>query len=257
MQCLGYALTKDKADMKFSTLYIFIAAAVLCSSCTSEEPSDRREVRTSTADTIRTRPDVPDSAGIILFLGNSLSAGLGVDPQDAFPHLIQERIDSLGWNFRVVNAGLSGETSSGGLRRIDWLLQDSLDVLVLELGGNDGLRGIPIDVTRENLAQIIEKTRAQYPDVRVVLAGMQIPPNLGHDYTARFREMYPDLADEYATELIPFLLDGVGGVDSLMQSDGIHPTAEGHEIIAENVWSTLKPMLEELRGQETVAARAP
>ena len=233
--------------MKFSTLYILIAATVLCWSCTSEEEPEPRDAGTPTADTVRSSADVPDSAGVILFLGNSLSAGAGVDPQEAFPHLIQERIDSLGWNFRVVNAGLSGETSSGGLRRIDWLLRDSLEVLVLELGGNDGLRGIPIEVTKENLAQIIEKTRDRYPDARIVLAGMQIPPNLGHEYTQDFREMYPALASEYETELIPFLLEGVGAVDSLMQSDGIHPTAAGHEVAAENVWNTLEPTLQELR----------
>ncbi|GIV59088.1 arylesterase [Rhodocaloribacter litoris] len=180
----------------------------------------------------------------ILFLGDSITAGYGLDPSQAFPARIQARIDSLGWPFRVVNAGLSGETSAGGLRRIDWLLQRPVDVLVLELGGNDGLRGIDPEVTKANLQAIIDKTRAAYPEARIILAGMQIPPNLGHDYTERFRQIYPELARENDLLLIPFLLEGVGGVPELNLPDGIHPTAEGHRIVAETVWQTLRPALE-------------
>jgi acyl-CoA thioesterase-1 len=181
----------------------------------------------------------------VLFLGNSLSAGYGVEPDSAFPNLIKARIDSLGWSIEIVNAGLSGETTSGGLRRIDWLLRRRIDVLVLELGGNDGLRGIPTEVTRANLQAIIDKTRARHPDAEIILAGMQIPPNLGHEYTREFRQIYPSLAEENDTHLIPFLLEGVGGVARLMQGDGIHPTEEGHRVVAENVWDILGVVLED------------
>lgn len=238
--------------MKSRKLYLFILCAVLLSACGNggEHADSTSESATTTTDTLtRTtgEPQEEESSAVILFLGNSLSAGLGVDEADSFPARIDERIDSLGWDFRVVNAGLSGETTSGGLRRVDWLLEDRVDVLVLELGGNDGLRGVPVEVARDNLRQIIEKTRAAYPDVTIVLAGMQIPPNLGHDYTQRFRAMYPELAESENTHLIPFLLEDVGGVDSLMQGDGIHPTADGHRVVADNVWDVLGPILQDLR----------
>lgn len=199
-----------------------------------------------------------DSAMTILVLGNSLAAGYGLDPELAFPALIQDKIDSLGWNYRVINAGLSGETTAGGLRRVDWLLRQPIDVLVLELGGNDGLRGIPLATTQANLQAIIDKTRAANADAEIVLAGMQIPPNLGPDYTQGFRDLYPALAEANDVTLIPFLLEGVGGVPELNLPDGIHPTAEGHEIVAENVWSVLKPVLEEINAsclnEEAIAA---
>ena len=188
---------------------------------------------------------------IILFLGNSLSAGAGIDPASAFPALIQNRMDSLGWNVQVINAGLSGETSAGGLRRIDWYLQQQpVSVLVLELGGNDGLRGIPVEVTQNNLQTIIDKARTANPDMEIILAGMQIPPNLGQDYTQAFRKIYPTLTRMENVHLIPFLLEGVGGVDSLMQMDGIHPNESGHRIVAENVWSVLHPVIEILHSRE-------
>lgn len=182
----------------------------------------------------------------ILFLGNSLSAGFGLNPALAFPALIQQKIDSLKWNFEVVNAGLSGETSAGGLRRIDWLLKRRIDVLVLELGGNDALRGIAIDVTRKNLQGIIDKTKRAYPQAKIVIAGMQAPPNLGATYTRQFRDLFSQLAKENNAALIPFLLEGVGGVPELNQADRIHPTAEGHRMITETVWTTLKPILKQM-----------
>jgi len=180
----------------------------------------------------------------ILFLGNSLSAGLGVQPEDAFPARIQNKIKAEGWDFRVINAGLSGDTSAGGLRRISWMLRQHIDVLVLELGGNDGLRGISPEVTHRNLQAIIDTTHQHYPKVRVVLAGMQVPPNLGEDYTTRFRNIYSALNRENDLTLIPFLLENVGGIPSLNQPDGIHPNAEGHRIVAETVWKYLRPVLE-------------
>lgn len=183
----------------------------------------------------------------ILFLGNSLTAGYGLDPEQAFPALIQQKIDSLGWPFEVINAGLSGETSSGGLRRLDWLLRRPIDVFVLELGANDGLRGIPLDLTAKNLQQIIDHCRAKYPQVKIVIAGMQVPPNLGPEYTARFRKIYPDLAHANHARLVPFLLEGVGGHPKLNLPDRIHPTAEGHRIVANTVWNVLRPLLESIR----------
>lgn len=183
----------------------------------------------------------------MLVLGNSIAAGSGVDPDEAFPARLQQRVDSLGWNVNIINGGVSGETTAGGLRRIDWLLRQPVDVLVVELGGNDGLRGTDLSATRENLQAIIDKARAEYPDVRILLAGMQLPPNLGAEYTQRFRSLYPELAEANNVGLIPFLLEDVGGVDSLMQSDGIHPTAEGQHIVADNVWDELRPVLQSLR----------
>lgn len=179
----------------------------------------------------------------ILFFGDSITAGHGIDKQDAYPALIQQKIDSLNWDYKAVNGGLSGETSSGGLRRIDWMLRQPVSVFVLELGGNDGLRGIDPDVTKNNLQKIIDKVREQYPDAAIVLAGMQVPPNLGSDYTEAFRQMYPALAEKNDVELIPFLLEKVGGNEALNQSDGIHPTAEGHQVMAQNVWEVLEPIL--------------
>lgn len=183
----------------------------------------------------------------ILFLGNSLTAGYGLDPSLAFPALIQQKIDSLGWAFEVTNAGLSGETTSGGLRRADWLLKKKIDVLVLELGGNDALRGIALELTKENLQAIIEKVKRKYPGVQVVIAGMQAPPNLGQEYTAQFRAIFQELAKKNEAWLIPFLLEGVGGVPELNLPDHIHPTAAGHRIVAENVWKVLRPLLESMK----------
>ncbi len=188
-----------------------------------------------------------DNPQRILFFGDSITAGNGVDKENAFPALIQQKIDSLGWNFEAINAGLSGETSAGGLRRVDWMLRQPVSVFVLELGGNDGLRGIDLDATKKNLQNIIDKVEGKYPDARIVLAGMQVPPNLGPDYTNKFKTMYPELAKDNDTELIPFLLKDVGGYPEYMQGDGIHPNTEGHAMVAETVWETLRPILQEIR----------
>ena len=187
--------------------------------------------------------------GTILFFGDSITAGYGIEQDKAFPALIRNKIDSLGLNFKVQNGGISGETSAGGLRRIDWMLQNEIDIFVLELGGNDGLRGIEPQSTKQNLIDITKKVRQKYPDAAIVLAGMQVPPNLGQDYTRQFKAIYPDLAKELGVDLIPFLLEDVGGKSDLMQADGIHPTVAGHKIMAENVWDTLKPILKERRAQ--------
>ena len=179
----------------------------------------------------------------IVFFGNSLTAGYGLSPTEAFPAIIQNKIDSLGLPYKVINAGVSGETSSGGNGRIDWILRQPLHVFILELGANDGLRGIPLSETKKSLQSIVDKVKAKYPEVKLVLAGMQIPPNMGQSYTTEFRNIYPELAEKNGMTLIPFLLEGVGGELKLNQQDGIHPTAEGHQILAENVWRVLEEIL--------------
>jgi acyl-CoA thioesterase-1 len=183
------------------------------------------------------------SARTIVFLGDSLTAGLGLQRSEAFPALIEEKIRAAGLPFQVENAGLSGDTSAGALRRTDWLLQRPIDVLVIELGGNDGLRGLPVKSLKANLQAIIDKAKAKNPAVKLVIAGMQIPPNLGAEYAVNFERVYAELARENNAVLIPFLLEGVGGHRDLNQQDMIHPTAAGHRIIADLVWRTLEPIL--------------
>lgn len=179
----------------------------------------------------------------ILFFGDSISAGYGLEPQQAFPAIIQHKIDSLGLNYEVINGGLSGETSAGGLRRINWVLQRDIDIMILELGGNDGLRGIDLSSTKGNLQQIIDRAKAKNPEMEIIIAGMQVPPNLGTDYTKKFQELYPELAEENNIPLIPLILDEVGGRDEFMQPDQIHPNAEGHKVVAETIWEILYPIL--------------
>ena len=186
--------------------------------------------------------------GVVLFFGDSVTAGYGLDPALAFPALVQERISARGWAYRVVNAGVSGETTSGGLRRIDWLLQQKVAVLVLELGANDALRGTDLALTAGNLQAIIDRARARYPKVEVVVAGMRVPPNLGADYTSAFAALFLRLAEVNDAHLIPFLLADVGGVPELNLADGIHPNAQGHRRVADNVWAVLGPILEQLNG---------
>jgi acyl-CoA thioesterase-1 len=212
---------------------------------------DRAAGGPSDVSTPAAAPPTETERGVVLFLGTSLTAGYGLDPEDAYPALIQAMIDSAGLPFRAVNAGVSGETSAGALRRIDWLLRQPIAVLVLESGANDGLRGRDPARMKENLRQIIERTRAAHPDARIAIAGMEAPPNLGEHYTFAFRAVFPELAREYDAVLIPFLLEGVAGVPELNQPDGIHPTAEGQGIVARTVWRYLEPVLRE------VAAGAP
>jgi acyl-CoA thioesterase-1 len=182
----------------------------------------------------------------LVVLGDSLAAGYGVEPAEAFPALLQAEIEQAQLPFKVVNAGVSGDTTAGGLRRLSWLLRRPVDVLLMELGGNDGLRGLPPAATRSNLVAMIETVRARYPEVRLVLAGLQMPPNLGDDYTREFRAVFPAVAREQKVVLIPYLLEGVGGRPELNLPDLIHPTAGGHRLVASNVWRILKPVLEEV-----------
>ena len=180
---------------------------------------------------------------LILFFGNSLSAGYGIDEDDAFPGLVASRIDSLGLNYRVVNGGLSGETTASGLSRLDWFMEEEPAIFVLELGGNDGLRGISLDETKRNLKAMIQKVRGRFPDAVIILAGMQIPPNMGQEYTATFEKMYPLVAEEEDVHLIPFLLEGVAGDPELNLPDGIHPTEAGHQIVFQTIWPHLEKHL--------------
>jgi acyl-CoA thioesterase-1 len=180
----------------------------------------------------------------MVVMGDSLAVGYGLDPSEAFPALLQAKMDKAGLDVTVVNAGLSGDTTAGGLRRIDWMLRRKMDVLLIELGGNDGLRGIPVEETRSNLQGIVDRARAKYPEMKIVIAGMRMPPNMGEEYTSRFREIFPALARRNGAVLIPFLLEGVGADPELNQSDLIHPNAEGQRRVAENVWKVLKPLLE-------------
>lgn len=182
----------------------------------------------------------------VLVVGTSITAGLGLDPRDAYPSVLQRMADSAGYKIRIVNAGLSGETSAGALRRIDWLLRDPADVVVVETGANDGLRGLDPDSTRANLTAIVRKVKSERPGARIFLLQMEAPPNLGSSYTTRFHEMYGAVAKAEGAELVPFLLQGVAGVRRLNQGDGIHPSEEGARIVARNLWQTLEPTFKDL-----------
>ena len=218
------------------TAWLFLPALFV--SCGQGE-KPKEDVQKTITDTVA----VSKPLKTIVFFGNSITAGYGLEPTQAFPAIIQRRLDSLNLPYKVVNAGVSGETSSGGNSRIDWILEQPVDIFVLELGGNDGLRGIPASETRTNLQSIIDKVKTKYPSAKILVAGMQMPPNMGAQYTTDFRNIFPDLAKKNNSILIPFILEGVGGEARLNQDDGIHPTDEGHRIVAETVWERLEPIL--------------
>jgi acyl-CoA thioesterase I len=230
---------------RFLTLLTVLAVGACSAPHTSATSGAARDSASGVV--VASPPEVPDDRPVVVFLGTSLTAGLGLArDEDTFVSRVAELADSAGLPFRAVNAGVSGETSAGGLRRLDWVLQQPFDVLVLELGANDGLRGQDVTALHDNLVDIIERTRTRYPDVKVVLAGMEAPPNLGPAYTVAFHSVFPTVAREEHTALIPFLLDSVAGIPELNQSDGIHPTAEGDRIVARNVWRVLEPVLADL-----------
>ncbi len=214
-------------------------------SCNSSEPNQNTIAENKEDKTIKPESQTKEEQKVkhIVFFGNSLSAGYGVAPEECFAGLIEKRIDSLELPYKVINAGLSGETTAGGASRINWILKQTVDIFILELGGNDALRGIKPESSYENLQSIIDNTRKKYPEVKIIIAGMMAPPNMGNDFTEQFRGMFPKLAKENSTLLIPFLLEGVGGIPSLNLADGIHPNQEGHKIVAENVWEILKNVL--------------
>ncbi|MDN5211979.1 arylesterase [Fulvivirgaceae bacterium BMA12] len=219
-------------------IFLFVISQIACSGTGGHE--EKKEIAKPLENNAT---QTSSTEKIILFFGNSLTAGYGLEMDKAFPALIQAKVDTLGLNYKVVNAGLSGETTASGNTRIDWVLNQKVDIFILELGGNDGLRGISIEETRKNLQQMIDKIQAKYQDCQIVLAGMQIPPNMGQDYTAAFRAVFPELAEKNEIMLIPFLLANVGGEPELNQPDGIHPNEEGHKIVAENVWKILQEIL--------------
>lgn len=230
--------------MRSLRAYLLLFSVILWISCgkTAEKSKDEPSKKSAEEPDTLAQKDLTDEK-VILFFGNSLTAGMGLDTNEAFPALVQQRLDSLGYDYEVVNAGLSGETTASGKNRIDWILKQNVDIFVLELGANDGLRGIPLSETRQNLQEIIETVRSKNSEVKIILAGMQIPPNMGQDYTSEFKRIFPELAVKNDVALIPFLLEGVAGNPALNQPDGIHPTAEGYKIVMENVWEVLEGML--------------
>lgn len=215
-------------------LYFFLVILVACNG--GEKSSAEQK---SSAAKAEVAPSAKKVKNILIF-GNSLTAGYGLEPAEAFPAQIQNRLDSLKLPYKIINAGLSGETTSGGNSRIDWVLRNPVDIFILELGGNDGLRGIPATETRKNLQSMIDKVKAKYPEAKIILAGMQVPPSMGKKYADEFRVIYPELAQKNNVGLIPFLLENVGGEVKLNQKDGIHPNVEGAKIVAENVWKVLE-----------------
>jgi acyl-CoA thioesterase-1 len=207
-----------------------------------KEQANSGDTRHTAADSLA-RVAPAGGAPTIVFLGTSITAGLGLDPGQAYPALIQRKLDSAGFHYQVINAGQSGETSAGALGRIDWILRQPPAVLVIETGANDGLRGQPPEAVRDNIQAIIDRTRERSPKTEIILAGMQALPNMGSRYVRSFVAIYPALAEANGLRLIPFILEGVGGVDSLNQADGIHPTPAGQEVVAQNVWPVLEPVL--------------
>jgi acyl-CoA thioesterase-1 len=227
--------------------HALVLLTVVAAACGGADPSDHAPAprpappanpRTTAAPATVARSDAPT----IVCLGDSLTAGLGLPTERAYPALLAQRIKAEGLDYEVVNAGVSGDTSAGGLSRLDWALQGNVRVLVVALGGNDGLRGVAPDTLQRNLSEIVE--RAQARGIRVLLAGMEAPPNFGRDYIVSFHKVYPAVAEKYHVPLVPFLLQDVAGIDNLNQPDGIHPTAAGARIVADNVWRVLRPALD-------------
>lgn len=219
---------------------VLIASAILlAAACSPAEPPAAGE---RAAETSAAGATSASSLPRIVILGDSLTAGLGVDPSQSFPALLQKRLDAAGHRYEVVNAGVSGDTSAGGLRRLDWSIEGNTRILVIALGGNDGLRGVPAGEMRRNVDAII--TRARQRGISVVLAGMEAPPNYGAPYTAEFRQVFRDLAKTHGVVFIPFLLEGVAGIPAMNQPDGIHPNPEGARIVERLVWSAIEPIVE-------------
>ncbi|MDB5007193.1 MAG: arylesterase [Mucilaginibacter sp.] len=210
---------------------------LLFTACGNKKPSSANQATTNI-------PADASSTKTVLFFGDSLTAGYGLDdPNEAFPGVVQNKIDEAKLHYKVINAGVSGETSAGGKARINWILKQPVDVFVLELGANDGLRGIPVTETVQNLQDIIDAVKSKYPHAKLVMLGMQVPPNMGGVYAYSFKAIFPELAAKNNMALVPFLLQGVGGISALNQKDGIHPTAEGAKIVGNNVWKVLQDIL--------------
>lgn len=222
--------------LKFFCFFVFL----LLLSCGNEKTKNTPKETQPTEQNITTEMKTKT----ILCFGDSITAGFGLDDNnDAFPGVLQQRIDSLNLNYTVINSGLSGETTAGGKSRINWILKQAIEIFILELGANDGLRGVSLSETRANLQAIITTVKQKSPKTTIILAGMELPPNMGQDYTTEFKQIYADLAEQNTLKFIPFILKNVGGVTALNQDDGIHPTVEGHKIVANTVWKVLQPML--------------
>lgn len=221
--------------------YFIIALLVLgCGETKKDTPTDATPSKEETNQTETTTTNTKT----ILCFGDSITAGYGLeDSEDAYPGVLKEKIDALQLDYTVINSGLSGETSAGGKSRIDWVLNQKVDIFLLELGANDGLRGVPLSETRANLQAIIDIVKQKSPKTTIILAGMELPPNMGQEYTTEFRQVYADLAQQNNLAFIPFILKDVGGIEALNQKDGIHPTVEGHQIVANTVWEVLQPLL--------------
>ena len=236
---LNFNTSGNKIFLKFC-YFLFFMLLLSCGSDTSKK--ENKIENTPNKSEVENKQN--SSKKTILFFGDSLTAGYGLDDvNEAYPALIQTYIDSLSLNYTVINSGVSGETTAGGKGRINWVLNQKIDVFVLELGANDGLRGVPLKETRENLQAIIDAVLAKNATTKIILAGMQLPPNMGEDYTAEFKTIFPELAKKNKLDLIPFLLKNVGGIPELNQADGIHPTVEGHKILAKNVWTVLESVI--------------
>ncbi|MEJ2882332.1 arylesterase [Pedobacter sp. GR22-6] len=229
--------------LRIKTLAIVTLACIL-SACSNAEKKEEVNKNTSGRPARAAAKAIPDTIQNVLFFGTSLTAGYGLEDQaQAYPALIQKKIEALNLPYRVINAGLSGETSAAGKTRIDWLLKQPVGVFVLELGANDGLRGLSVKQTSMNLQAVIDRVKKKNPEVKLLMLGMQMPPNMGAKYTTEFKELFSNLASKNQMAYVPFLLEGVGGVPKLNQQDGIHPTAEGQKILAENVWKELEGLL--------------
>jgi acyl-CoA thioesterase-1 len=229
---------------------VCVMAAVVVGGCAPREttgPEETRRERSAANPPSGARAPA-ESVPRIVALGDSLTAGLGLAADEAYPALLQQRLDTAGLKYHVVNAGVSGDTSAGGLSRLDWAFDGDVQVLIVALGGNDALRGLPIDELRRNLSAIIEGAQAR--GITVILAGMEAPPNFGRSYIVEFHEVYREVAKTYGVAFLPFLLEGVAGVESLNQRDGIHPTAQGARLVANNVWAVLRPLLEQRTGRK-------
>jgi len=236
-------LNLSDRGIKIFLKFCYFSFFLFLLSCGSDTPKTEK---TTESAPIETESNITENSATktILFFGNSLTAGYGLDDvNDAFPAIIQTKVDSLSLDYTVINSGLSGETTAGGKSRINWVLNQKIDVFVLELGANDGLRGVPLNETRENLQAIIDAVLEKNPRTKIILAGMQLPPNMGQDYITEFKTIFPELAEKNQLHLIPFLLKDVGGIPALNQADGIHPTVEGQKILAKNVWAILQNVI--------------
>lgn len=239
LKILKLSMIKKNSALNTSLMFCYFLM-LLAASCGEKKQQEENNKVSAEEEVVE---ETAGSGKKILFFGDSLTAGYGLELGQAFPSVIQQRIDSLGLDYTVINAGLSGETTASGKNRLDWVLEDDMDIVIIELGANDGLRGVPISETKANLQQMIDQVQQDLPDAKIILAGMKIPPNMGPEYTSQFENIFPTLAEQENIALIPFLLEDVAGIPELNQGDGIHPTVEGQKLVAENVWEILKPML--------------